>query len=69
MLKSPINSEMDFCISPTLLIAIGRETRRGFAAEHTAPAANWSFAPPGATVDPPPSACNIRRRSAGVGKR
>jgi hypothetical protein len=46
-----------------------RETPQSFAAKHTAPAANWSFPPPGATVDSPPSACNVRYLSAGVGKR
>jgi len=51
------------------LIALSRETRRGFTAEHTSAAANWSFPPPGATVDSPPSACDIRHLYAGVGKR
>ena len=42
----------------------------GFAAnEHKAPTANWSFAPPSATVDSLPSARDIRRLFAGMGKR
>jgi hypothetical protein len=51
------------------LLAVSRETPRGFSAEHTATATNWNFPPPGATVDSPPSACNIRHLTAGVGKR
>jgi hypothetical protein len=51
------------------LFVVSPETRRGSPAEPTNAAANWSFPPPSATVDSPPSACNIRRLSAGVGKR
>jgi len=57
------------CTEATCSNRVSRETRGGFAAEHKAPAANWSFAPPSATVDSPPSARDIGRLSAGVGKR